>query len=189
MVNGINKINKASSPVLFGIAAALALLVFYFVILSFAQSASHAVEQFKGMWYWIFTLAAGFGIQAALYIKAKNACTQTGAMMPASMAASGGVSGVSMVACCAHHITDFVPLLGASAAAVFLTKYQTLFIILGVLSNINGTVFMLKNMQSRRIAENEPFFASLYRYNLSGAFKIVFAVSAVLFIAIWLAGY
>ncbi|VVB59977.1 Uncharacterised protein [uncultured archaeon] len=189
MVNEINKTNKASSPVLFGIAAALALLVFYFAILSLAQSASHAVEQFKSMWYWIFALAAGFGIQSALYIKAKNACAKTGAMMPASMAASGGISGASMVACCAHHITDFVPLLGISAAAVFLAKYQSLFIILGVLSNINGTAFMLKNMQSHRIAENEPFYASLYRYNLSGAFKIIFTISVVLFVAAVIIGY
>lgn len=171
-------------PVLFGIAASLALLVFYFAVLSFAQSPVHAAEQFKSQWYWIFALALGFGVQAALYAKTRNACAETGAAIPASIAASGGVSGASMVACCAHHITDFVPLLGVSAAAIFLTKYQNLFIVLGVLSNANGIMFMLKHMQMHAISGNEPFFKSIYRYNLSAAFKAGLAISALLFITV-----
>lgn len=44
----------------------------------------------------------------------------------ASVATSGGVSAGSMAACCAHHLADFLPLLGLSGLAAYLASYQTL---------------------------------------------------------------
>lgn len=155
----------------------------YFAILTALNSFDHAIEQFWTLWYWILALSIGFGVQVALFAKIRNSCAESGATIPAGIAASGGVSGVSMAACCAHHITDLAPLLGLSAAAIFLTKYQTLFIILGVMSNINGIIFMLKSMQQHGISASEPFFKPLYKHDLSMAFNLIFAASVVLFIA------
>lgn len=59
------------------------------------------------------------------------------------VAASGGTSTLSMVACCAHHLTDVLPLVGLAGAAVVLAQYQGLFLLLGVLSNLVGLVYML----------------------------------------------
>ena len=58
------------------------------------------------------------------------------------IAATGGISATSMVACCAHHLVDVLPILGFSALFLFLAKYQLFFIILGITSNIIGIIFM-----------------------------------------------
>lgn len=42
-----------------------------------------------------------------------------------------------MVACCAHHVTDVLPILGLTAAATFLAEYQTAFMLVGL-----GTTFL-----------------------------------------------
>jgi len=136
-------------PALWGMAAGLALLTVYFLIVSIAESFSHSIEQFRELWYWISLLVAGFGIQAGLYTYIRGVMKlrkETG-IATSSMAAAGGISTTSMVACCAHHVTDVLPILGISAAVVFLNQFQNLFLTVGVLSNLIGISLMLKIIQ------------------------------------------
>lgn len=116
------------------------MFVVYFSLLSVLQSPTHALEQFASFWYFMLPLVVGFGVQVGLFVKLRKSGE--------CVAASGGVSVASMAACCAHHITDLVPFLGLSAAALFLSKYQTFFLVLGVASNITGTAFMLDRLKS-----------------------------------------
>jgi hypothetical protein len=51
-----------------------------------------------------------------------------------------------MLACCAHHLTDVLPLLGVSAAAVFLNAYKTPLLWLGVLMNLAGVAYLLREV-------------------------------------------
>lgn len=57
--------------------------------------------------------------------------------------ASGGTSATAMVACCIHHVTDVLPILGLSAAASFLTRYQRPFMLIGLAMNLIGIGVML----------------------------------------------
>jgi hypothetical protein len=59
------------------------------------------------------------------------------------MGTSGGTSVTAMVACCLHHVTDVLPILGLSAAATFLTRYQRPFMLAGLGMNIVGIIVML----------------------------------------------
>jgi hypothetical protein len=59
------------------------------------------------------------------------------------MGASGSASATAMVACCIHHVTDVLPILGLSAAASFLTRYQRPFMLIGLVMNIIGIIVML----------------------------------------------
>ena len=52
-------------------------------------------------------------------------------------------STTAMVACCLHHVTDVLPILGLSAAATYLTRYQRPFMLLGLGMNILGILVML----------------------------------------------
>ncbi len=132
--------------IIVGVLAAVALLLVYFAILALAQGSSHALEQTVRLWYWLLALAAGFGLQAGLFdfirrsLRARRAAT-------ASVTASGGVSTGSMVACCAHHLSDVLPLLGLSTVAAVLVSYQIFFIVLGVLANAVGITVMLDIIQ------------------------------------------
>ena len=55
----------------------------------------------------------------------------------AGATASGGVG---MVACCAHHLAELVPLVGMSGA-VFLTDYRAPIMLVGVAVNLTGVFF------------------------------------------------
>ncbi len=60
-----------------------------------------------------------------------------------AVAAGTGASTVAMVACCAHHITDILPIIGLAGVALFLSEYKIVFIIFGIISNAVGIVIML----------------------------------------------
>lgn len=158
--------SQTKKSVYWAIGGGLSLLVFYFLLLSLANSFAHALDQFKLLWYWILALVIGFSLQAGLYayirlqIKAK---TKT---LNKEMAASAVISGGSMVACCAHHLIDILPFLGLSAAFLFLVQYQVLFIILGILSNLIGIIYMLE------IIKKHSFYQPAGRLNKITQFDI-----------------
>jgi hypothetical protein len=147
----INK--KIRNPVVvkavaFGILGSLGLFVFYYLtLLVITKDPTHPLVQMKLYQPWMSLLIIGFGIQVGFYSLLKNgvqirlnrkesneatAVTGTGA----------AVSGVSMAACCAHHVVDLLPILGVSGAALFLTEYQKELLIVGVIANLFGIVFM-----------------------------------------------
>ena len=142
--------NAKHSPIIFGILGSLALLTIYFGILTLVNSFSHAIEQFIGMWYWIITLVIGFGIQVGLYIYIKNKMSWN-LSSSVILAASGGVSTTAMIACCAHHLTDVLPIIGLSAMAIFLEQYQKTFLTIGVISNLLGIAIMLRIIKKNNL--------------------------------------
>ena len=118
----------------------------YFGILTWAQGWDYASSQFvRDRWY-VIPIIVGFGVQAALYTVLRFRLfipiTSTG---PAGsmMGASGGTSAIAMVACCIHHVTDVLPILGLSAAASFLTRFQRPFMLIGLAMNLIGIGLML----------------------------------------------
>jgi hypothetical protein len=174
-------------PIVWGIVAGTVLLSIYFSTLAVANSFSHALQQFGEMWYWIALLVAGFGTQVGLYAYIKTATklrASTGAAT-SSVAAAGGMSTTSMIACCAHHVTDVIPVLGVSAAAVFLAQFQTLFIVIGVLSNLIGINLMLKIIQKHHLYHGaDGFFSSLMRVDMKKSLCFTSSFSAVTFLIV-----
>lgn len=172
-------------PIVFGALASLGLIVVYFLVLSFANSVSHALQQFLDLWYWMSILIVGFGVQVGLYTVFHDA-VRAGAVMGvarSSVAGTGGVSTLSMIACCAHHFTDVLPLLGFSAAALFLVQYQTLFIVLGVLSNLVGIAIMLRMIQEHGVDVSAcRVLSRVMKYDMKKVFYVVVVFSAIAFI-------
>ncbi len=134
------------APYLIGLAAALGVIGFYLGLLTLTSNWYFAKVQFSDYRWWIIALAFGLGIQGVLYSNMRIRLrleTMRGAK--SSLAASGGMSAASMAVCCAH----FLPTLGLpflSAAAAGLERYQTMFFLIGVLSNLFGIGFMLRMM-------------------------------------------
>lgn len=161
---------KDKKPIVIGILSSLLLLLLYFGILATANSFAHAIDQFTEMWYWILGLVAGFGVQVGLYSYVRTSLhAQTAAST--EVAAAGGISTGSMVACCLHHLTDVLPLIGLSAAAAFLTEYQVLFMIIGILSNFVGITFMLRMLQKHKLfIVKKGFFKRLFNYDMKDIF-------------------
>ena len=64
--------------------------------------------------------------------------------------ASGGMSTVAMVACCAHHVTDVLSILGLTAAAAFLAEYRLAFMFLGLGMTLMGIMVMVAILMKER---------------------------------------
>ena len=58
--------------------------------------------------------------------------------------AGTGTSTVAMVACCAHHLTDALPVLGLSGAAIFLNDFRIPLMAVGLGVNAVGVLVMLR---------------------------------------------
>jgi hypothetical protein len=147
--------------------ASVALFAAYVLILTALESFGHAIQQFAQLWYLMAPLITGFGVQIGLfsYVRTESRRMASGGAT-GSVAASGGVSAGSMVLCCLHHVTDVLPLIGLSAAALFLAQYQVFFLVLGVLSNIIGIFMMLNIMQRNGLHPNTNIFSGIFRYNM-----------------------
>ncbi|MBI5953662.1 MAG: hypothetical protein HY865_18565 [Chloroflexi bacterium] len=119
---------------------------FYIGILTWAQGWDYASSQLaRDRWY-VIPIIVGFGVQAALYTVLRFRLfiriTSTG-YAGSMMGASGGTSAAAMIACCIHHVTYVLPILGLTAAASFLTRYQRPFMLVGLAMNLIGIGVML----------------------------------------------
>ena len=118
----------------------------YFGIVSLAEGPEHAAAFFVEELRFILPLILGFGIQSALYLVLKKrlflpveSIGPSGAMT----GAGGTTSTLGMVACCAHHVTDVLPILGLTAAAAFLAEYQMTFMFIGLMTTLIGIGIMV----------------------------------------------
>jgi YHS domain-containing protein len=141
-------------PIAFGLLAVLGLLTFYLGIITLAQGWAHAIEQLADDRNFIGAIALGFGTQIGLftYLRGLHAHAAAG-----GVAASTGTSATAMLACCAHHLADILPIVGLSGAAIFLNAYKTPLLWLGILMNLIGIVYLLRKVrQQRQMACHAP---------------------------------
>lgn len=142
----LTKVRRYLPPLGAGMLGALLLAGLYFAIVSWAESPEHALELFWDDRLIVIPIILGFGLQVALYTVLKMRLFVPVIDTSASGAltgAGGGMSAAAMVACCAHHVTDVLPLVGLTAAATFLAEYRIPFMLVGLGTTILGIVVML----------------------------------------------
>jgi len=119
-----------------GAIGALGMAVFYAVVVGgLSGSVEHLYDQIRLDWYLLIPILAGFGVQITVMAELRRRHRLMGAAMGAG-AAGTGASSAGMIACCAHHIAELLPFLGATAAATFLYDARVAFMIVGL--GING---------------------------------------------------
>ena len=136
-----------------GFLGALFLTGLYFGIVSWAESPEHALEFFWQDRWIVIPIILGFGVQVALYvILKKRLFVPVASVGPSGMltGAGGTTSTIAMVACCAHHVTDVLPILGLTAAATFLAQYRTAFMLVGLGTTMVGIGVMLAILSKER---------------------------------------
>src|SRR3990170_1580663 len=112
-------------PLALGLAAGSALIALYLGLVTWAQGFEHARELLWGDRYFVGAIAGGFGLQVGLFVHVRRLVARAAAGSAAGITAAGtGTSTVAMVACCAHHVADALPLIGLSGAAIFLNDYR-----------------------------------------------------------------
>lgn len=145
-------VSRRYLPVIVGLLSALGLAAFYLGIVTLLESWGHALDLFREDAPFVVPIILGFGTQVGLYTYLKlglhlaNGTRAAGALT----GTTGSTSTLAMVACCAHHVTDVLPLLGLSGAAVFLAQYKVPFMVAGLLSNLIGIGVLLTVLRRAR---------------------------------------
>src|SRR3989338_8780798 len=133
--------NNITKPILYGTLASSILLGVYFTILTLVSGWSFAQEQFASYWYFVISLALGFGIQIALYQYIKG-LVHSGQGMGKVVGVSGTTSTAAMISCCAHYLVNLVPILGVTGIATFAAQYKVEFFWIGLAFNLFGIIFI-----------------------------------------------
>ena len=135
-----------------GVLASFAIVGIYLGMNTLTSDWYFARVQFSEYRWWIISLAIGLGIQVALYALFRaHLRGQKKTAANSSMAASGGVSAVAMMACCSHYLATLIPLLGVSflsaTAVASLAQYQPYFFLAGLVSCLFGIALMVRMMR------------------------------------------
>ncbi len=134
-----------------GLVGGVALLGLYLAIISLAQGFDHALEQLATDGVFVGLIVAGFATQVALFVELRRVDRHHRAAA-AVTAAGTGTSAAAMLACCAHHLVDLLPLVGLSAAAVFLDAYRTPLFLVGIAMNVLGIGMIARQLRLARRA-------------------------------------
>ncbi|MEK7081205.1 MAG: hypothetical protein AAB902_02355 [Patescibacteria group bacterium] len=137
--------NNIIKSVLCGILASAILLGVYFMVLTLVSGWSFTQSQFVDYWYFVVTLAVGFGIQIALYQYIKSSM-HSGQGMGKMVGVSGTTSTAAMISCCAHYLVNLVPILGVTGLVSFVAQYQVKLFWVGIFFNVAGIVYMINRI-------------------------------------------
>ena len=116
-------VRETMRPWVGGALAFSAMLGIYFGVLTLVSGWSFTVAQFADFWPYVVTLALGFGAQVGLYLYLKQLSLHHHHAHQ-MVAASGTTSTAAMLACCAHYLTNILPVLGAVGAVSIVAQYQ-----------------------------------------------------------------
>lgn len=134
-----------TASIIKGTAAALTLLGVYFAVLSLVSGWNFAASQFTEFWYFIATLALGFGVQIGLYAYLKRSLHH-GNASGKIIAATGTTSTAAMISCCTHYLVNILPVLGATGIATIAAQYQVKLFWVGIAFNLLGIAFIARRI-------------------------------------------
>ena len=125
----------------FGMVAFGLLLGAYFGVLTLASGWKFTLDQFYQFWFYIVFLAAGFGVQVALYTRLRHLLRDMHGSRTV-MAATGTSSTAAMISCCAHYLVNVAPVLGATGLVTLAAQYQVEFFWVGLAFNAAGIAYI-----------------------------------------------
>lgn len=113
-------------------------------MLLFTRSLGVDLSQLKQLWWAFLLVVLGFGVQIgladqlhAIRMRANHLLTGT----------SGSVSGVSMLACCAHHVTELPLFFGFSGLGIFLVRFQIPLLLIGAAINWGAAIYYYEQIR------------------------------------------
>ena len=129
-----------------GVIAAVAMAAFYVAVVRGASGSwNHLWNQVREDWAYLAVIIAGFATQVTLVAELRHRHR----LDTAATAAGGvgaGASTAGMIACCAHHLADLLPVIGATGAATFLIDYRVPFMLVGIGVNAAGVFIAARQL-------------------------------------------
>lgn len=117
------------------------LLGVYFATLTLVSGWNFAQNQFSEFWYFIVSLAVGFGIQIGLYAYLRNLIKGMRGESKV-LSVTGTTSTAAMISCCTHYLANLLPIVGAVGIVAFVAQYQVELFWVGLLFNLGGIIYM-----------------------------------------------
>jgi P-type Cu+ transporter len=130
----------STRPWAFGAIAFGLLLAVFFAAVSLVSGWRFTISQFSEFWYYILPLAAGFGVQVALFVKLRDLVRHRAGS--SVVAVSGTTSTAAMISCCAHYLANVAPVLGATGLVTLAAQYQVEFFWVGLAFNAAGIAYI-----------------------------------------------
>lgn len=134
-------LNNTVRSIVCGILASGLLLLVYFAVLTAVSGWNFAQNQFFQFWYFVVSLAAGFGIQVGLYAYLRNLMKEKHGE-GGVLGVTGATSTAAMISCCTHYLANLLPVLGAVGIVTLATQYQTELFWVGILLNFGGIFYI-----------------------------------------------
>lgn len=117
-----------------GATASASLAAFYVATLVVSAGWQHLADQARTDWWLLVPIIVAFGAQVALTVELRH--RHRAHHLASTTGAGTGASAVGMVACCAHHVADIVPLIGAAGIAGFLFDWRIPLMAAGLAVNL-----------------------------------------------------
>jgi Co/Zn/Cd efflux system component len=150
MVNemyGIQIIKRLlKNPFIFGASVGILVVIFNISIASLGEgSIKKGFEVFLTNGIFVYLIPLAVSIQMGLFRYHGNITTGNIAGSEKMGMAGSATSSLTMVACCLHHVSDILPSVGLIlAASSFLIQYKVTIIIIGLLANVAGSIYIAR---------------------------------------------
>ncbi len=134
------------NPFIFGAGIGMLVILFNISIASLAEgSLQKGYQVFLTNGVFVYLIPLAVGIQMGLFRYHRNITTGNIAGSEKMGMAGSATSSVTMVACCLHHVSDFLPSIGLIlAASSFLIRYKDAIIIIGLIANVAGSAYIAR---------------------------------------------
>lgn len=129
--------------IFWGFFSAVVLIGIYFIAVGLISDRNFAVNQFWQYWYFIISLALGFGLQVGLYSYLKQSIKNHNmAASGSGLAVTGTTSTLAMISCCAHYLVNIIPIIGIAGFVSIIAQYQIQLFWVGLLFNFGGIAYV-----------------------------------------------
>ncbi len=150
--------NLLRNPFVFGASAGILVVLFNISIASLAEGSfekGYQVFLTNGIFVYLIPLAVS--VQMGLFRYHRNITAGNMAGSEKMGIAGSATSSLTMMACCLHHVSDILPSIGLIlAASSFLIRYKDAIIIIGLLANVAGSIYI-----ARAIIKDRSLIAKL----------------------------